>query len=123
MLALIVARSSAMQEALNTVLSSDPEIEIIGMAEDRFSALEMVKEHHPALVMVDDNLAEGEVLTLIRQLKKDWPHTKTIVLADGTQQKQVLLAAGTNAVLLRGVPTEQIMDAINDIHPDQTNHC
>ena len=121
MLALIVARSNAMQEALNTVLSSDPEIEIIGMADDGFSAMEILKTHQPDLVMVDDNLPNGEVLNLIHYLKKDWPQTKTIVLTDGTQQKQVLLAAGADAVLLRGIPAEQIIEIINNIRSDKTS--
>jgi DNA-binding NarL/FixJ family response regulator len=121
MLTLIVARSGAMQQALTTVLSSIPEIEIVGTADDGFSALEIVKAHQPALVMVDDNLPNGEVLNLIRYLKKDWPQTKTIALTDGTQQKQALLAAGADTVLLRGIPAEQIIEAINNICPDKTN--
>jgi DNA-binding NarL/FixJ family response regulator len=120
MLTLIVARSDAMQQALTTVLSSIPEIEIVGAADDSPSALEMARVHHPVLIMVDDNFPEGEVLELIRQLKQDWPQTEIIVLADGTQQKQALLAAGADAVLLRGIPAEQIMDVINNIHPDKT---
>jgi DNA-binding NarL/FixJ family response regulator len=121
MLALIVARSNAMQEALNTVLSSDPEIEIIGMADDGFSAMEILKAHQPDLVMVDDNLPNGEALNLIHYLKKDWPQAKTIVLTDRTQQKQALLAAGADAVLLRGIPAEQIIEIINNIRPDKTS--
>ena len=121
MLTLIVARSDAMQQALTTVLSSIPEIEIVGTADDGFSALEIIKAHQPALVMVDDNLPNGEVLNLICYLKKDWPQTKTIVLTDGTQQKQALLAAGADTVLLRGIPAEQIIKAINNICPDKTN--
>jgi DNA-binding NarL/FixJ family response regulator len=121
MLTLIVARSGAMQQALTTVLSSIPEIEIVGTADDGFSALEIVKAHQPTLVMVDDNLPNGEVLNLIRYLKKDWPQTKTIALTDGTQQKQALLATGADTVLLRGIPAEQIIEAINNICPDKTN--
>ena len=119
MLTLIVARSGAMQEALTTVLSSIPEMEIVGVAGDSPAALEMARVHHPALVMIDDNLPEGEVLELIRQFKKDWPQIGIIVLADRTQQKQALMDTGANAVLLRGVPAEEIMEAINNIRPDE----
>jgi DNA-binding NarL/FixJ family response regulator len=122
MLTLIVARSGAMQQALTTVLSSIPEIEIVGTADDGFSALEIVKAHQPALVMIDDNLPNGEALDLIRYLKKDWPQIKIIVLADGSQQKQTLLAAGVDIVLLRGIPSEQITEAINNIQIDTTSN-
>jgi DNA-binding NarL/FixJ family response regulator len=126
MQSLIVARSGAIQEALTTILSSIPQINIIGVAENSLIALGMMQTHHPELVIVDDNFAEGETVNFIRHLGRDWPQTKIVVLADRFQQKQSLIDCGADAVLLRGIPTEQITETIDCIRLGKTinqNSC
>ena len=120
MKSLIVARSSAIQEALTTILSSIPQVNTLGVAENSMMALEMIHLHQPELVIVDDNFAEGETLDFIRRLKKNWGQIKVVVLADKSQQQQTLLESGADAVLLRGIPTEQITKTINTIHLGRT---
>jgi DNA-binding NarL/FixJ family response regulator len=120
MLSLIVARSRAMQEALTTILASVSQIEIVGVAENSLTALEMMRLHQPLLVIVDDDLPNGETsLAFINELRKNWSTTRILILADGTQQKQILMDNGADAVLLRGVPTEQITETINGLRVDK----
>jgi len=121
MKSLIVARSGAIQQALTTILSSIPQVKTLGVAENSLAALEMVRLHQPELVIVDDNFAKGETLDFIRHLKANWEQTKVVVLADRSQQQQDLLDSGADAVLLRGIPAEQITKTINDIHLGRTS--
>ena len=120
MQSLIVARSGAIQEALTTILSSIPQINIIGVAENSLTALEMMQIHHPELLIVDDNFSEGETLEFIYRLKTAWPQTHIVVLADRSQQEQPLIDSGADAVLLRGISTEQITETINRIRLGKT---
>jgi DNA-binding NarL/FixJ family response regulator len=115
LLTLIVAKSGAMQEALNTVLSSIPKIHIVGIANDYVTTQEMMTRHSPELLVIDSNLPINQDTGFIRQLKLEHPHLKLIALVDGIQQQQELLEMGVDAALLRGVPTEQITEAINTI--------
>ena len=50
---LIVTGLSSLRNGLQALMTAMPEIEVFGEAEDASSALQMVEEHHPDLVLVD----------------------------------------------------------------------
>lgn len=114
---LLTAQPGAMQEVLDAFFSSLPGFEIVGIADDSVMAWNLFQNHHPALIVIDGNLPEDDVLTLVRDIKRQDIPPKTIVFANGTRQEQLFLSTGADAVLHRGIPTTQILEAINRLNP------
>ncbi len=98
----------------------------------------MVREQHPALVLLDTNLYHQEdiprrteqslslpkrvpipakqVSALAKQIKAQQPETRCLVLADNVHQQQAVTdAAGANGALLKGFSTAMLFAAIQQV--------
>jgi two-component system response regulator DesR len=99
--AVIASRPGVMQESLRTMLTGSGQVAVTGSAGDGLSALSMVREVQPALLVVDSNLLEDEVVSLLREVKGAWPEVRCLVLVQTTGRKNRALAAGADAVISR----------------------
>ena len=99
--AVVASRPGVMQESLRALLTGSGQVAVIGSAGDGLSALSMVREVQPALLVVDSNLLEDEVLSLLKEVKGAWPEVCCLVLVQTTGCKNRALAAGADAVVSR----------------------
>jgi len=113
--ALIVARPGRVRDGLQALLTTVPQIGTVDLADDGPSALRMVRRRHPALVLLDINLHDDEVSTLLRQIKARWPQTRCLVLADSVRLQQMARDAGADSVLLKGFPAAQLFATIEGL--------
>src|ERR1017187_4367638 len=65
---LIVDDSAVVRQTLNDVLSSDPEIEVIGTAPDPFVAAERMREQAPDVVTLDIEMPRMDGLTFLQKI-------------------------------------------------------
>jgi DNA-binding NarL/FixJ family response regulator len=121
---LIAARPCRMRDSLRLLLKTMPGIEIVGHADDSASALRMVAEHHPALVLLDTNLPGEGVATVLQQIKASGSPSRCLVLAGSSRQQRKAREAGADAALLGGFSATELFEAIeglldtNDHPPD-----
>jgi two-component system, OmpR family, KDP operon response regulator KdpE len=84
-----------------------------GEAEGATQALELLRHHRPALLVVDVNLAEGSSATLIQDARRLLPELRTILVAPASRPPP---AAGTDSatdvVLLRPFRIRQFAEAL-----------
>ena len=99
--AVIASRPGVMQESLRALLTGSGQVAVAGSAGDGLSALSMVREEQPALLVVDSNLLEDEALSLLKEVKGAWPEVRCLVLVQTTGRKNRALAAGADAVISR----------------------
>ena len=111
-LTLIVARSGRVRDGLEALLTTIPQIEIVGQVDDVPWALRMITEHRPALVLLDFNLLDGQVETVLRQIQAARPGTRCTVLVDNAQQEQAAKAAGADGVLIKGFPAAALFATV-----------
>ncbi|PYV43807.1 MAG: chemotaxis response regulator protein-glutamate methylesterase [Acidobacteria bacterium] len=81
---LVVEDSPAVQEFLIHVLSSDPEIQVIGSARDGEEALEAVKRQRPDIVTMDIHMPKMNGLEATRRIMETVP--TPIVIVSGTSK-------------------------------------
>ncbi len=112
---IIASRPGVMRRALRAMLDLSPHIEVIGVAGGGLSALDLARQRRPALIVIDSGLPEDEMLALLRQVKGEQPHIRCLVLAETTRQQQLMLAAGADAVLMRGEPAERIAEVLEEM--------
>jgi DNA-binding NarL/FixJ family response regulator len=118
--ALIVTGPGSLQNGLLALMTAMPQIEVVGEAEDASSALQMVVEHRPDLVLLDMDLPGTEPWALLRQIKNDWPATRCIALAEDVQHQQDSEAAGADVALVKGFPPAQLIATIKRLLPPVT---
>ena len=112
---IIASRPGVMRQALRATLNLSPHIEVVGVAGGGLSALDLARQHRPALIVIDSSLPEDEMLALLRQVKQGQPHIRCLMLAETIRQQQVMLTAGADAALLRGEPAECIVEVLEEM--------
>ena len=113
--AVIASRPGVLQESLRAMLTGSGQVAVTGSAGDGLSALSMVREVQPALLVVDSNLLEDEVVSLLREVKGAWPEVRCLVLVQTTGRKNRALAAGADAVVSRNDPAAALNQALRQL--------
>ncbi len=70
---LIVDDSALVRNALSQVLSSDPDIEIIGMASDPFVAASRMREQTPDVITLDVEMPRMDGITFLKKIMSQHP--------------------------------------------------
>ena len=113
--AVIASRPGVLQESLRAMLSGSGQVVVTGSAGDGLSALSMVREVQPALLVIDSNLLEDETLSLLKEVKGAWPEVRCLVLVQTTRRKNRALAAGADAVMSRNDGVGALNQALRQI--------
>ncbi len=112
---IIISRPGVMRQALGTLLALVSQIEITGDASGGLSAMNLISSNPPALLIIDSGLPEDELTALLRQVKREQPQVRCLVLADTSLQKEAVLTLGADVVVLRSEPTERVGEALDKI--------
>lgn len=70
---LVVDDSALVRQTLMEMLSTDPEIEVIGAAVDPFAAVERMKENLPDVITLDVEMPRMDGLTFLRKIMSQHP--------------------------------------------------
>jgi DNA-binding NarL/FixJ family response regulator len=102
---LLVDDQDLIRESLHIVLDMDPEIKVVGLAENGAAALTLCEEHQPDVVLMDIHMPVMDGVEATRQLKTKWPHIRVIILTTFQEVNYVVdaLSAGAEGYLLKAI--------------------
>jgi DNA-binding NarL/FixJ family response regulator len=111
---LLVDDQSLFREALRTLLSLQPEFEIIGEAGDGVEAVRLAKELVPDVVLMDLQMPVVDGVAATRRLHVEMPGCRVIALTTFDDDEYVFeaLRAGAVGYLLKDVASEKLGEAI-----------
>jgi two-component system, chemotaxis family, protein-glutamate methylesterase/glutaminase len=69
----VVDDSAFMRKAISTMLSKDPEIDVVATARDGEEGLEMIRRHNPDVVTMDIEMPRMDGLTALRHIMMEMP--------------------------------------------------
>lgn len=102
---LIIDDSALVRRAIMDTLTHDPEIEVVGVANDPLVAMEKIPRLHPDVITLDMEMPRMDGLTYLRQLHKECSPLAVVVISSLTQNgsKMALEAmdAGASEVLAK----------------------
>jgi DNA-binding NarL/FixJ family response regulator len=106
-----------LREGLRSLLSSHPDFEIVGEAEDGREAIRCVENLSPDLVLMDLSMPRMNGMGAIREIKKRFPETKILALTVHKTEEYVLatLEAGSDGYLLKDATHEELVIAIRSV--------
>src|ERR1700691_1863968 len=70
---LVVDDSAVVRQTMTNVLSSDPEIEVIGTAGDPFVAADRIQEQIPDVITLDIEMPRMDGLTFLKKIMSQHP--------------------------------------------------
>jgi DNA-binding NarL/FixJ family response regulator len=114
---LIVDDHPIVREGLAARINRQPDLQVVGEAEDVLDALEKVKTETPDLVVVDLALKSGQGLDLIKKIKARSPDTKMLVssMYDESLYAERTLRAGAMGYINKQEVSDKIIDAIRQV--------
>jgi DNA-binding NarL/FixJ family response regulator len=92
-------------------MTTTPLISAVLVAEEASLMLRMVKDHRPALIVMDMDFPDARML--LKQIKSSWPLTRCILLVDSVDQAKE--AENADAVLIKGFTAEKLFETIEDL--------
>lgn len=109
-----------MREGLREILETQPDIVVVGEAGDSATAIELIAQRQPRVVLLDVEIPGGDVTNTVTELRKRAANTEVIILSmyDGPHLVQRLLALGIRGYLLKSVSRGELVSAIRNACAD-----
>jgi DNA-binding NarL/FixJ family response regulator len=105
------------REGIKKVLSSNPEMEIVGEASNGIQAVEITKSLEPDLVLMDIAMPEQNGIEAAKQIMSDLPRTRMVFLSIHSRKTFIIeaLRAGARGYVLKDSAGEKLLDAVDAV--------
>ena len=113
---LIVDDQALVRAGFKMILESEPEIEIVGEAEDGLQAVEAARELKPDVVLMDIRMPNLDGLEATRRILAatgEAPRVLMLTTFDLDEYVYEALRAGASGFMLKDTPPEQLISAIH----------
>ena len=115
---LIADDANLIRQALNIYFKLEPNLEIVGTAENGKTALKLVEELTPDIVLMDMEMPEMDGLTATKIISERFPKTKVLMISSHNTQYYIdkALEVGANGYFIKSTPAEELSEAIKLIY-------
>jgi two-component system, NarL family, response regulator NreC len=110
------------RDGLKLLVNSQPDMEIVGEADNGRAAVQLVPELQPDVVVMDVSMPELNGLQATKRLKQKCPQVKILTLTRHTDDGylQQLLQAGASGYVLKQSKSAELLRAIRFVAGGQT---
>ncbi len=117
---LIVDDQLSSRKFLEVILDSEPDLEVVGTAEDGQEALAQVEMLHPDIVLMDLEMPGMDGITATEKICQRFPETQVIVITSHEKQEYInrALRAGAKGFFLKDTPSKKLSNAIRLVNQD-----
>ena len=111
---LICDDQAIVREGLQMILSADKEIEVVGLAEDGYDAVQMVTARKPDIVLMDLKMPGMNGIRATDEIHKKFPQVRVLVLTTFGEDEWVFdaIRSGASGYLLKGTPRQELVAAV-----------
>jgi DNA-binding NarL/FixJ family response regulator len=106
-----------LREGLRALISSNPDFEVVGEAEDGKGAIQHAEKLLPDLVLIDLSMPRTNGVDAIREIRSRCPETKIVALTVHKAEEYILAAleAGADGYVLKDATHPELMMAIETV--------
>jgi len=111
---LLVDDHKIMRDGIKAILSRDGTFRVVGEAENGSDALVFVKQHHPALVLMDIGLPGLNGVETTAEILRHHPECKVVILSMYDDENSVVGAvrSGARGFILKKVSDSDLIEAL-----------
>jgi two-component system, NarL family, response regulator len=115
---MIVDDHPLVRDGLASVISNQPDMQVVAEAGGGEEAITRFREHRPDVTLMDLRLPNMSGADAIRSIRLDFPEARFLVLTTFDADNDIFSAldAGAQAYVLKDVRREELMSLIRDVH-------
>jgi DNA-binding NarL/FixJ family response regulator len=119
---ILVDDQNLIRRGLRALLTTDPELAVIGEGENGRDAIDLVVNLQPDIVLMDIRMPIMDGVAGTREICQRFPLVKVLVLTTFNDREYVsqALQAGASGYLLKDTPFEELTQAIRLVHKGYT---
>ena len=105
------------REGFRSLLEHEPDIEVVGEAETGRQAVQLTRKLRPAVVVIDLAMPLLNGLEATRQIRRDFPDIKVLILSAHSDEAYVqqVTALGAAGFLLKQTSSHVLANAIREV--------
>jgi DNA-binding NarL/FixJ family response regulator len=119
----VVDDHDVVRRGLLTVLGGEPDLEVVGAAEDGMRALDLIarldeREQRPDVVVMDLEMAPVDGIETTRQIRSRYDDVEVVALTSFGEEERVraALEAGASGYLLKDADVDEVAAAVRAAH-------
>ena len=107
-----------LREGIGTVISNQPDMELVGEASNASEAMEQFRKHRPDVTLMDLRLPGMSGIDVMIAIRTEFPEARIIILTtfEGDVEIQRALEAGARAYMLKSMPPKDMVDTIRQVY-------
>ena len=119
---LLADDQSILADGIKSVLSTCPDLEVVGIAADGFEALTMTERCSPDVVLMDIRMPNMNGVIATQEIKRRRPEVKVLILTTFDDSDYILNAInnGASGYLLKDTSSAALIDAIKNAYEGDT---
>lgn len=119
---LLAEDHTIVRKGIRSLLAEASDIEVVGEAEDGREAVEKVESLRPDIVLMDITMPHLNGLEATRQILKQFPDVKVLILTMYTNEAYIfqVLQAGASGYLVKQSAPAELLSAIEAVHRGDT---
>ncbi len=119
---LLVDDQTLICQGLKAMLTLEPDLQVVGCADDGQTAIEQVAALQPDVVLMDVRMPVMDGREATRTIAERFPDIKVLVLStfDDDQYIAQSMRAGAKGYLLKDMPSQELAQAIRLVHQGYT---
>jgi DNA-binding NarL/FixJ family response regulator len=108
---------SIVREGIKQVLASNPGLEVVGEAANGLEGLALIAKVKPDVVVTDITMPEMNGIDLTKELAKEFPEIRVVILSVHSRKTFILeaLKAGARGYVLKDSAGEKLLDAVEAV--------
>lgn len=114
---LIADDHEILREGIRKMIEKEPDMEVVGEAEDGRSAVKLARKLAPDIVLMDITMPDLNGMDATRKIVSETPGVKVLALSMHQDRKYVtgMLEAGATGYLIKGCKFEELATAIRSV--------
>jgi two-component system, NarL family, nitrate/nitrite response regulator NarL len=116
-LVLVIEDNRLVRDGLAALLGGHPDLKVVAAVESANTGLAQMRETKPDIVLVDAALGNGDSHRLVRDLRKEAPETRVIVMDLLPVQEDVIefVRAGANGFIVKDATIDDFVKTIRSV--------
>lgn len=115
---LLAEDHTIVRKGIRMILDGEPNIEVIGEANNGREVIELVEQHQPHIVLMDNQMPMMNGLDATYHIKDRYPDVKIIVLTMHSNEEYAFqfLQAGASGYLIKQSAPDELLTAIDAVY-------
>jgi len=118
MITLAIAEDhQALIDGMKLFLKVQPDIEIVGEANDGEALIELVRKKKPTIVITDIRMPKCDGISATKVIKEEFPNTKVIAFSmfDQVEAVEQMKQAGASGYIMKNSSLQKVLEAIRTV--------